>query len=185
MDFFAHVITDKVGRSAHAFGGLNHRRDSRGGRLGVARRSKHDFHGTLSYPSINDGLISFFRWYENTDVHKFNIPETPTAELTSIIKEQEERYLKNFGYKAPPFDEELLLMSGYMYLEMKQPSKSLAFFNLAVKYYPKSSDAFDALADYYAEQKKYTKAIENISKAYELSNSHYHLKKLNEFKAKK
>ena len=75
-------------------------------------------------------------------------------------------------------------MSGYMYSEMEQPDKSLAFFKLAVKYYPKSANAFDSLAEYYANHKDYAKAIENSSKAYEISKSESHLKKLKEYKAK-
>jgi len=146
---------------------------------------KNDFHGTISFPSIKDGMISFFRWYEIRDTHKFNNPETPTAELIHIIKEQEKRYFKHFGYKAAPFDEELLSMSGYMFSEMGQPDKSLAFFKLAIEYYPKSANAYDSLAEYYANQKDYSKAIENSTKAYSISKSDYHLKKLNEYKAKK
>ena len=146
---------------------------------------KNDFHGTISFPSIKEGLISFFRWYEIKDVHKFNTLETPTKELVKIIKDQEKRYFDNFGYKTPPLDEEVLTMSGYMYLEMGQPKKSEAFFKLNVEYYPKSANAFDSLAEFYANQKEYSKAIKNITKAYQLSKSDAHLKKLNEYKAKK
>jgi predicted alpha/beta superfamily hydrolase len=146
---------------------------------------KNDFHGTISFPSIKEGLISFFRWYEIKDVHKFNVLETPTKELIDIIKAQEKRYFNNFGYSVPPFDEELLTMSGNMYLEMGQPEKSEAFFKLTVEYYPKSANAFDSLAEYYAGQKDYPKAIKNITKAYQLSKSDVHLKKLNEYKARK
>ena len=110
---------------------------------------------------------------------------TLAQELVDIIKAQEKRYFDNFGYKTPPFDEELLTMSGYMYLEMGQPKKSEAFFKLNVEYYPKSANAFDSLAEFYANQKKYSKAIKNITKAYQLSKSDAHLKKLNEYKAKK
>lgn len=145
---------------------------------------KNEFHGTISMPSIKDGLISFFRWYQIKDVHKFNVLETPTIELVTIIKEQEKRYLKNFGYETPPFDEGLLIGSAYMYSEMGQPEKSEAFFKLAVQYYPKSANAFDSLAEFYANQKEYSKAIKNITKAYQLSNSATHLKKLQEYKAK-
>lgn len=146
---------------------------------------KNDFHGTISFPSVRDGLVSFFRWYEIKDTHKFNSPETPTKELVKIIEDQEKRYSENFGYSEPPFDEMLLLMTGDMYLQMEQPKKSLTFFKFAVKYYPESANAFNSLAEFYANQKEYSKAIKNITKAYQLSNSDAHLKKLNEYKAKK
>lgn len=146
---------------------------------------KKDFHGTISFPSIHKGLKSFFKWYEIKDTHKFNTPETPTEELVKIIENQEKRFLKHFGYTTPPFDEELLIMSGYMYSEMGQPEKSLTFLNFAVKYYPKSANAFNSLAEFYANDKNYTDAIKNMAKAYELSNDINHLKKLNEYKQKK
>ena len=72
-----------------------------------------------------------------------------------------------------------------MYLEMGQPEKSETFFKLTVEYYPKSANALDSLAEFYAGQKDYSKAIKNITKAYQLSKSDVHLKKLNEYKAKK
>ena len=145
---------------------------------------KNDFHGTIYFPSIRDGMISFFKWYEIKDTHKFNNPETPTKDLLKIIKNQEERYLKHFGYFTPPFDEQLLNMSGYMFLDMQQTDKSLAFFKLATKYYPNSPNAFDSLADFYARQKNYKKALENVTKAYKISKSEFHLKRMKEFKGK-
>ncbi|MDO6745139.1 alpha/beta hydrolase-fold protein [Tenacibaculum soleae] len=143
---------------------------------------KNEFHGTISFPSIKDGLVSFFDWYQIKEPHKFNVPETSTKELLTIIRKQEERYLKKFGYKTPPFDEELLVMSGYMYLEMGQKEKSLAFLNLAIEYYPNSTNAFNALTDYYVAQKDYKKALENITKAYKLSKEPSYLEKLNKLK---
>lgn len=142
-----------------------------------------DYHGTLSFPSIRDGLMSFFNWYEIRDTHKFNDPNTATAELMKIIKKQEERYQKHFGYFTPPFDEGLLNMSGYMFLDMGQTEKSLAFFELAVRYYPKSANAHDSLAEFHASQKNYSKALENAIKAYNLSNSPVHSKKITNYKA--
>ena len=146
---------------------------------------KNDFHGTISFPSILNGLKSFFTWYEIKDTYKFNIPETPTEELVNIIKTQEKRFLKHFGYATPPFDEELLVMSGYMYSEMGQPKKSLTFFNFAVKYYPKSANAYYSLAEHHAKHSNYAEAIMNMTKAYEISKAPNHLKKLNEYKSKK
>jgi predicted alpha/beta superfamily hydrolase len=146
---------------------------------------KKDFHRTISFPSIKDGLISFFRWHEIKDTHKFNSPETPTSELIEIIKNQEKRYQQNFGYFTPPFDEELLVMSGYRFLDMKLIERSLTFFKLAIKYYPKNANNYDSLAEFYASQKNYTKAIENAMEAYNISKSDYHFKKINEYKSKK
>jgi len=105
------------------------------------RYYEQDLHGTISLPSIRDGLIFFFNWYpiENTD--KFNSPDTPEEELIQIIRKREKKIEDHFGYKVPPFDEELLIMLGYMNLEWGDTQKSLAFFQLALEYYPDSAEA--------------------------------------------
>ena len=100
-----------------------------------------DLHGTVSLPSILDGLKFLFEWYpiENTDM--FNSPDTPLDELIQIIRNREHKLKDHFGYFVPPFDEELLIMLGYMNLEWGNPQKSLAFFQLALEYYPDSAEA--------------------------------------------
>ena len=100
-----------------------------------------DLHGTVSLPSILDGLKFLFSWYpiENTDM--FNSPDTPLDELIQIIRNREHKLKDHFGYFVPPFDEELLIMLGYMNLEWGQAQKSLAFFQLALEYYPDSAEA--------------------------------------------
>ena len=102
---------------------------------------EQDLHGTISLPSILDGLIFLFNWYpiENTD--RFNSPDTPTDELVQIIRKREQKLRDHFGYFVPPFDEELLIMLGYMNLEWGNTQKSLAFFKLALEYYPNSAEA--------------------------------------------
>ncbi|MCK5694591.1 MAG: alpha/beta hydrolase [Bacteroidales bacterium] len=102
---------------------------------------EQDLHGTVSLPSILDGLKFLFNWYpiENTDM--FNSPDTPTDELIQMIRKREKKLKDHFGYKVPPFDEELLIMLGYMNLEWGNPQKSLALFQLALEYYPDSAEA--------------------------------------------
>jgi len=102
---------------------------------------ERDLHGTVSLPSILDGLKFLFNWYpiENTDM--FNSPDTPTDELIQMIRKREKKLKDHFGYFVPPFDEELLIMLGYMNLEWGNPQKSLAFFQLALEYYPDSAEA--------------------------------------------
>ena len=114
---------------------------------------KRDLHGTISLPSILDGLIFLFDWYpiENTD--KFNSPDTPTDELVQIIRKREKKLKDHFGYFVPPFDEELLIMLGYMNLEWGNPQKSLAFFQLALEYYPDSAEALQNIEELEAQNK--------------------------------
>ncbi|MDB4727847.1 alpha/beta hydrolase-fold protein [Saprospiraceae bacterium] len=143
---------------------------------------ENDFHGSIPLPSILDGLKSFFTWYPIENVLKFNAPDTPTEDLVKIIKNREQKLLNHFGYYVPPFDEDLLTMSGYMYLEMGQPQKSLTFFNLNIEYYPNSANAYDSIADYYASQNDFANALKNVTKAFEISGSDYHKGRMEEFK---
>ncbi len=108
---------------------------------------ERDLHGTVSLPSILDGLIFLFNWYpiENTD--KFNSPDTPKDELIQIIRKREKKLKDHFGYFVPPFDEELLIMLGYMNLEWGETQKSLAFFQLALEYYPDSEEALQNIEE--------------------------------------
>ncbi|MFT4667725.1 MAG: putative alpha/beta superfamily hydrolase [Ulvibacter sp.] len=145
---------------------------------------KDDFHGSIPLPSILDGLKYFFTWYIIENVHKFNDPETPTDELVKIIQHREQKLLAHFGYPVPPFDEDLLTMSGYMFLEMDQPEKSLTFFQLNTEYYPSSANAYDSLADYYEAQNDFVNALKNVTKAFGLSGNDYHKKRMDAFNSK-
>ncbi|WP_417799203.1 alpha/beta hydrolase-fold protein [Tenacibaculum sp.] len=128
-----------------------------------------EIHGTIPLPSLMDGLISLFKWYQMENTDKINSFDTPRQELLSIIKHREQKLKEHFGYAEPPYPEELLNVSGYMSMDMKQPEKAKMYFELATKYYPKSANAYDSMADYYEAQGDFTKAIKYVTKAYELS----------------
>ena len=108
---------------------------------------EEDLHGTVSLPSILDGLKFLFHWYpiENTDM--FNSPDTPKDVLIQMIRKREKKLKDHFGYFVPPFDEGLLIMLGYMNLEWGYPQKSLAFFQLALEYYPASAEALENIKE--------------------------------------
>jgi len=145
---------------------------------------ENDFHGTVSLPSILDGLVYLFNWYpiENTD--RFNSPETPLVELMQIIRNRENKLKNHFGYFVPPFEEGLLNMLGYMNLEWGQTQKSLAFFELCLEYFPESANAYDSLADYYEAQGDYANALSHVTKAHQLSGSDYHGNRMKELQEK-
>ena len=141
-----------------------------------------DLHGTIPLPAIRDGLISLFEWYQFKSPQTYNNPETSLDDLRGLLNQQEAIYNKNFGYKTPPMIEELFNGYGYMNLQMGQPEKSFLFFNMAIKYYPQSANAYDAMADYYIAQNNTSKAIEYVEKAYKLSGNDYHKEKLSALK---
>jgi len=144
-----------------------------------------DLHGTIPFPSIMDGLITIFEWYQMENTDKINSFDTPKEELFAIIKHREKKLKEHFGYSVPPYSEELLNMLGYMNMDMDQPEKSKMNFELAIEYYPLSANTYDSMADYYEAQKDYTNALKFVYKAYELSGSNLHKKRIEALKEKR
>ena len=144
-----------------------------------------DLHGTIPFPSIMDGLLSLFEWYQMENTDKINSFDTPKEELFSIIKHREKKLKEHFGYSEPPYPEELLNMSGYMNMDMQQAEKAKMYFELAIEYYPESANAYDSLADYYEAQGDYTNAIKYVTKAFELSANDFYKKRIEGLKVKK
>lgn len=143
-----------------------------------------DIHGTVPFPSIMDGLISLFEWYQMENTDKINSFDTPKEELFSTIKYREQKLKNHFGYTEAPYPEELLTMLGYMNMDMEQPEKAKMCFELATEYYPKSANTYDSLADYYEAQGDFANAIKQVTKAFELSGNNLYKKRIEELKRK-
>jgi predicted alpha/beta superfamily hydrolase len=141
----------------------------------------NDLHGTVPLPSMLDGMLALFQWYQMEQTDKFNSPETPKDELYGIIKYRAQKLKTHFGYSVPPYPEDLMNMSGYMNMDMGQPAKAKMFFELATEYYPTSANAFDSLADYYESQDDNANALKAVTKAYALSGSDYHKERMEAF----
>ncbi|MGK0391144.1 MAG: putative alpha/beta superfamily hydrolase, partial [Maribacter sp.] len=144
-----------------------------------------DLHGTVPLPSIRDGLIYLFKWYQFKSPQKYNNSNTSVEELVELLKNQEEIYSKHFGYTTPPMIEEMLSGYGYMNMQMEQPEKAFMFFKMNIKYNPLSAAAHESIADYYESQNDVTNALKSISKAFELSGAGYYQNKMKELEAKK
>jgi hypothetical protein len=129
-----------------------------------------DLHGTIPFPSIMDGLISVFEWYQMENTDRINSFDTPKEELMDIIKYRENKLKEHFGYSEPPYPEELLNMSGYMSMDMGELDKSKMYFELAIEYYPNSANAYDSMAEFYERKNEKDKALIYLSKAYEISS---------------
>lgn len=143
-----------------------------------------DLHGTVPLPSIRDGLVYLFKWFQFKNPPKYNNPETTVSELTELLNDQAKIYSENFGYAVPPMVEELFNGYGYMNLQMGAPEKAKLFFEMAVKYYPNSANSFDSLSEYYESIEDFPNALKNIKKAFELSGSDNHKNKLIEIQSK-
>jgi predicted alpha/beta superfamily hydrolase len=142
----------------------------------------NDLHGTVTFPSIMDGLISVFDWYQMENTYKINSFDTSIEELSNIIKYREEKLKTHFGYSVPPYPEELLNMSGYMNMDMEQMDKAKMYFDYTIKYYPNSANAYDSMADYYERNGDNHNAIKFVTKAFEISKDDYYKKRIEELK---
>ena len=143
-----------------------------------------DLHGTVPMPSIRDGLVFLFNWYQFKHPPKYNNPETSVVELQELLSKQAQIYFDHYGYTVAPMAEEMFVGYGYMNMQIGQPEKALMFFKLNVKYYPRSANGYDSLAEYYESQNENANALINIKKAFEISGSDFHKKRLDEIKAK-
>lgn len=143
-----------------------------------------DLHGTIAFPSIMDGLISVFEWYQMENTDKFNSPETTKEELSEIIQYRAKKLKKYFKYTVAPYPEDLLNMLGYMSLDMKQPEKSKMFFEFDIEFYPNSPNAYDSMADYYERNGDEATAIKFVAKAYEISGNDSYKERIKALKKK-
>jgi uncharacterized protein len=116
-----------------------------------------------------DGLIALFDGYQWEETDKFNSPETPKEEILKIVNDRANKLQSHFGYSVPPYPEDILIMSGYMNMDMQQPDKTKMYFELAINYYPQSANAYDSMADYYEAAGDIANAIRYVAKAFEIS----------------
>jgi predicted alpha/beta superfamily hydrolase len=137
-----------------------------------------DLHGTVPLPSIRDGLIFLFEWYQFKSPQKYNNPETPLEELIALLKEQEQIYTEHFGVPTAPMIDEMLNGYGYMNMEMGQPKKAFMFFEMNIKYNPTSANAYDSMAEYYESQNDKENALKYLNKAYEISGDDYYKERI-------
>ncbi len=137
-----------------------------------------DLHGTIPFPSIMDGLISVFQWYQMENTDKINSFDTSKEELLKIINHRVKKLEDYFGYSVQPYPEDLFNALGYMSLDMEQSAKAKMYFELGIKYYPKSANTYDSMADYYERNDDYTNAIKFVTKAFEISGEDYYKDRL-------
>lgn len=143
-----------------------------------------DLHGTSPLPSMRDGLVFLFNWYQFKSPQQYNNPTTSVEEIRALLTNQEKIFNKHFGYPTPPMIEELFLGYGYMNMEMEQPNKAFLFFNMGIKYYPMSANAYNAMADYYESQNDYVNALKFVTKAVEIDGDDYYKDRIEVLKQK-
>ena len=144
-----------------------------------------DLHGTVPLPSMRDGLVRLFEWYQFKSPQVYNNPDTSLETIKQLLKNQKDIYTKSFGYKVPPMVEEMLNGYGYMNLQMGQPDKAELFFQTAIDYFPNSANAYDSMADYYEAKDEKAKALDYVTKAFQLTGGDYYKQRMEKFSEKK
>lgn len=145
---------------------------------------QRDLHGTIAFPSIMDGLITIFQWYQMENIDAYNTPTTTPNEVYRVVKHRQEKLETHFGYSVPPLPDYLLNVQGYMSMDMDQMEKAKMFFEFAIEYYPQSANAYDSMADYYERNGDTDTAIKFVSKAFKISGDDYHKQRIIALKKK-
>jgi predicted alpha/beta superfamily hydrolase len=143
-----------------------------------------DLHGTIPFPSIMDGLISVFEWYQMENIDKYNMPTTTADEINKIVRYRQQKLETHFGYAVPPFPEFLISMQGYMSMDMSQMERAKTYFELTIEYYPNSPNSYDSMADYYERNGDNDNAIKFVTKAYEISGGDSYKERIEALKKK-
>ncbi|MCA0132874.1 alpha/beta hydrolase-fold protein [Winogradskyella alexanderae] len=133
----------------------------------------NDLHGTIQFPSVRDGLIALFKWFQMENTDKINSFETSTEELNSIIRYRADKLEQHLGYVVPPYPEDLLNMSGYMSMDMQNMERAKLYFESAIEFYPKSANAYDSMSDFYEQNKDIKNALKYAQMAYKIESSDY------------
>ncbi|PQB05733.1 alpha/beta hydrolase-fold protein [Aureitalea marina] len=137
-----------------------------------------DLHGTVPLPTMRDGLVFLFKWYQFKSPQKYNNPETTVEELVELLKEQEQIYTQHFGVPTAPMIDEMLNGYGYMNMQMGQPEKAFMFFEMNIKYNPTSANTYDSMAEYYESQNDKENALKYLNQAYEISGDDYYKERI-------
>lgn len=145
---------------------------------------ENDLHGTVPFPSIYDGLIACFEWYQMENTYAINNPETSVDSLRSIIEYRAQKLKRQFGYFVPPYPEGLLNISGYMNMDFGQMDKAKIYFEYAIQYYPKSSNVYDSMADYYERNSDHKAALTFVKKAFAIENLSRYEERIKSLQAK-
>ena len=127
-----------------------------------------DDHNSAAMITEYDALRFIFKGFQFELSTKYLFDTT--FNLAAMIENHyAENVSKIYGYKVFP-PETLMNMFGYQLLIMKQLTKAGDFFEMNVKNYPDSYNAYDSYGDYYRAIDNKVKAIENYKKALTLNS---------------
>lgn len=142
---------------------------------------ENDDHGSVPLIATYDALRYIFSFY------RFKLQEedytNPEIDLLGKVEEYYKRISKEFGVEIKP-DEHYVSRVGYILLRRKQFKKAAQFFDLNIKNYPESFNAYESMGDFYVAIGNKEKAIKNYKKAISLNDDAFLKAKLIELEKK-
>ncbi|KOY84432.1 hypothetical protein AD998_20750 [bacterium 336/3] len=135
----------------------------------------HDDHRSVAFLAEYDAIRFFFKDYKF--IMKDAYLTDANAKLSVILETHYKKVSTQLGYTVLP-DENLVNDAGYTALGKKQFDKAGNLFKLNVLNYPKSSNAFDSLGDFFLEIEDNANAIISFKKALEIKETPHTRKKM-------
>lgn len=136
-----------------------------------------DSHGPVPLITEYDALHFLFDYY------RMPFQGNPDSLTASIVSEHYKMVSEKLGYQILPPENNVNNL-GYRCLDKKLFGKAYDFFHLNITSYPKSSNAYDSMGDWYVTEKDNNKAMEYFEKALALEDNPDTRKKLEKLKAK-
>ena len=141
----------------------------------------NEWHGSVELNAEYDALRFLFKFY-HFDMNY--VRAHPELNPDSLLNIHFNKVSAVMGYKVLP-SEDMINNMAYSFMEMKKMDFAYTLFKRNVENYPKSSNAWDSLGDFYAAKGDKQKAIEAFDKSLNLQETEDTRRKFEELKGKK
>ncbi len=141
----------------------------------------NEWHGSVELNAEYDALRYLFKFY-HFDMGKLRA--NPDLNADSLLNAHFEEVSAMMGNKALPGESNVNDLA-YFFLGINRLDKAFPLFKRNITNYPKSSNAWDSLGDYYIAAGNKQKAIEAFSKSLSLQETQDTRRKLDELQGKK
>jgi hypothetical protein len=135
-----------------------------------------DSHGSVPLIAEYDALHFLFDYY------RMPFQGNPDSLTAAIVSDHYSMVSDKMGYKILP-SENNVNNFGYYFMDKKMFEKAYDFFHLNITNYPKNSNVYDSMGDWYVTEKNNKKAMEYFEKALSLEDNPDTRKKLEKLKA--